>query len=370
MIAPEVSFSSSLLRPRIRLAFVPQLEAAPLIVARELGYFHDESLDVQLLRHVTWSAVRDGLTFGQLDAAQALSSFPLISHLGRDWFAEPLVSILSLGLGGGVIVLSRELVEEGSATSASELARWILVHRQTAPLMLSHTFSCSPHRYILRDFLASAGIHPDRDVRLSTLAPPLLVDHLARGYISGFCAGEPLGTLAEQSGAGRIIAHTHEILPDHPNQSLVLTRRWHDNHTELTIPLARAVLRAGQWCDDPANRPQLAAMLSRYEHLNLDADLISASLASAGHTFSPAAMCPSKTHIAWLVGQMIRWGEVSPAADIMALTDPCCDLAPYRAAAHSLQLETNDDDYPPMPLGRGLHLTRDQLCAPAQRAAM
>ena len=45
----------------LRLGFLPQIEAAPLLAAQELGYFADEGLRVQLLRHVSWAALRDGL---------------------------------------------------------------------------------------------------------------------------------------------------------------------------------------------------------------------------------------------------------------------------------------------------------------------
>ena len=55
-------------------------------------------------------------------------------------------------------------------------------------------FSC--HNYQLRDWLESAGVDPDRDVRLVVLPPPLLVDALRSGQIDGFCVGEPWNSLA------------------------------------------------------------------------------------------------------------------------------------------------------------------------------
>jgi two-component system, oxyanion-binding sensor len=355
--------------PTLRVGFIPQLESAPLIAARELGLFSEEKLNVQLVRHVSWSAVRDGLVFGQLDAAQALAGFPLISQLGREWFAEPLVSLLTLGMGGGSLVLSNDLWEAG-VTSSVNLARWLLLHRSSSTLMLAHTFSCSPHRYLLRDWLVSAGIHPDRDVRLTTVAPPLLVEQLAKGYLNGFFAGDPLGALAERDGAGHVVMHGNEILPDHPNQALVVSQRWLERHPGGAQALARAVLRAGAWCEDPANRRELSLMMAPSDYLNVSADLLEACLFPGQRTFSPAALFPSKMHAAWLLMQMIRWGELSPGADIATIAERCCDATAYRSAAAELGIEAPADDFPPMELGGGEYLTRGQLVSPVQRAAM
>ena len=81
----------------------------PIIAAAENDYFADEGLAVTLHRQVGWANVRDKLSFGHIDAAHALLGMPLASHLGRDSFIEPLVTLMGLGCGGNAITVRREL---------------------------------------------------------------------------------------------------------------------------------------------------------------------------------------------------------------------------------------------------------------------
>ena len=72
---------------------MPLLDAAPLLLAHELGYFADEGLHVTLERQIGWGNVRDKLVYGHLHASHALVGMPPASVLGRDRY---------LGKGSGV----------------------------------------------------------------------------------------------------------------------------------------------------------------------------------------------------------------------------------------------------------------------------
>ena len=54
----------------LRLGLVQLTDAAPLLVAEELGLFEAVGLRVTLSAEGAWAAVRDKLAFGALDAAQ------------------------------------------------------------------------------------------------------------------------------------------------------------------------------------------------------------------------------------------------------------------------------------------------------------
>ena len=174
-------------RSPIRVGFVPLLDAAPLVVALELGYFADEGLKVTLHRQVGWGNVRDKLVYGQLHASHALMGMPPASLLGRDRFAEPVVAVTGLGTGGNGITLSRRLTDAG-VRSAASLAQWAgkRFAGPSEPPTLAHVFGCSMHHYLLRDWLAAGGVDPDRDVRLCVLPPPQMNSHLAGGHLDGF----------------------------------------------------------------------------------------------------------------------------------------------------------------------------------------
>lgn len=363
-----------------RIGFVPLIDAAPLIAACELGLFERHGVRVTLERQIGWANVRDKLTYGHLDGAHALLGMPLMSALSGEREVDPLVGVMSLGAGGNAITLSKPLHDRG-VRSAGTLARWIAEQRQHRPSssagaedrkpVLAHVFGCSMHHYLLREWLAAAGIDPDLDVRLCVIPPPQMARHLHGGLLDGFCVGEPWNTLAEQSSHGVVITPTTDIIPNHPEKVLAMPRRWVKEHAPLVVAMIRALLGACAWCEDPANHPRLVEMLADENYIGLPAEVLSASLridrmvgVAAKHqsprpngwrmrTFSPAATFPSATHSAWLAEQMIRWGHAPADADVMSLAAEVTDARHYRQAARAAGVACPEDDFPLMPIGRG-----------------
>jgi ABC-type nitrate/sulfonate/bicarbonate transport system substrate-binding protein len=359
--------------PRIRIGFIDLIDAAPLIVAFEHGFFADEGLDVALERQLGWGSIRDRLTFGQLDAAHALLGMPLFSRLARDWFVEPLVALMNFGSGGNAITLSRRLIDAGVRSSVT-LAEYIRNDPRHEVMVFGHVFSCSMHHYLLRDWLASAGIDPDRDVRLRVFPPNQLAGHMARGHVEGFCVGEPWNTLAQQSGAGQIAAITTDIVPGHPEKVLAVTQRWLERNQTLLVPMIRASLRGCAYCEDERNHEELAQLLAAPAYLNTQPEVIRQSLvldrtlarssppSSAAvvrrtdwrfRSFAPACTFPSKTHHAWLATEMCRWRQLPPETDAISIARLCADATAYRAAAESLGVSCPPTDFPPMAVRHG-----------------
>jgi ABC-type nitrate/sulfonate/bicarbonate transport system substrate-binding protein len=198
----------------LRLGFVPLIDAAPLIAAAELGFFADEGLSVSLERQIGWANVRDKLAFGHLDASHALLGLPLASVLRSE--GEELISVMALSSGGNAITLSRELTAAG-VNSTATLARYVADPHRQRQLVFAHVFPSSMHHYLLRDWLDSAGIHPDLDLRLCIIPPRQMTQHMESGHLDGLVVGEPWNTLAERLGCGRIVSPTTDILPAHPD---------------------------------------------------------------------------------------------------------------------------------------------------------
>ena len=142
-------------RPALRLGFIPLIDAAPMIAARERGFFAEEGLTVSLHRQIGWANVRDKLSFGHLDAAQALG-MPLASYLGRDSFFEPLVAVMGLGSGGNAITVRRALFEAG-VKSAADLAMMIRQRPGLGRPVVGHVFTSSMHHYLVREWLSLEG---------------------------------------------------------------------------------------------------------------------------------------------------------------------------------------------------------------------
>jgi nitrate/nitrite transport system substrate-binding protein len=349
---------------------VPLIDAAPLIVARELGFFGEEGLSVQLERQIGWANVRDKLTFGSLDASHALLGMPLASRLSREATGQPLRAVMSLGSGGNAISISRPLFDSG-VNSAAMLAKWVHDRHSARQLVLAHVFNCSMHHYLLREWLAAAGINPDLDVQLLTIPPSQVADHMSRRYLDGYCVGEPWNMLALKRGFGVVIAATVDIVPNHPEKVVAVTDRWAEAHPAELKAMVRAILKACIYCNHPANIRKLAELLSRPQYLNAPTDVLEASLAADRtfalnpryrsvrssewqvRSFAIEHTFPSRTHCVWMMEQMVRWGHLPQDIDTIEIASGCTDSAAWREAADSLGFSGPADDFPPMPLRNG-----------------
>jgi two-component system, oxyanion-binding sensor len=324
----------------IHIGFVPLIDAAPLVVAHELGFFTDEGLDVRLDRQIGWGNIRDKLSYGHLHAAHALIGMPPASVAGIDGYYEPLVGLMSLGSGGNAITLSKALVERDPSPASwrRELGR---------PLNLAHVFSCSSHHYLLRDYLERQKLNPDRDARLCVMPPPQLGTQLAGGLLDGFCVGEPWNTLAMLKGHGTIIAATTELMPDHPEKVLAVTQRWHQQNLVLAESMVRAVIRGCDYCEDPIHRSRLSEILARREYLAVDEDVIDKSLSidtwlkpgvrrPPFRSFARPATQLRAEHVEWIVSLMIHWNHLPADTDAHRIAAASVSGDAYTEAVNTL----------------------------------
>ncbi|MBC7783627.1 MAG: ABC transporter substrate-binding protein [Burkholderiales bacterium] len=374
----SLSGNTSFTRRAVRIGFVPLIDAAPVILAHELGFFREEGLDVQLSREIGWGNVRDKLAFGHLNASHALLGLPIQSAIADASAGESIIAVMSLGSGGDAITLSERLLFSG-VNSAASLARYVRQSRGQVKPVFAHVFSCSMHHYLLRDWLAAGGLNPDEDVRLCVLPPPQMAGHLGSGHLDGFCVGEPWNTIAHQDRSGRIVSLTTDILPAHPEKVLAVNRKWAAAEPDLLVPMIRSVLRACAFCSDAKNFARIAATLARPKYLNVSPATLQSSLAldrtfglrpSLNNLRTPdwemrsfVATFPSVTHMAWLLNQMVRWQHASSAMDPWQIARSCIDATAYRAAAASLGIDCPQGDAPPMPL-RGGGLFAEKISEP------
>ena len=110
----------------LRIGFVPLVDAAPLIMAHELGLFSKYNLNVELRREPGWATIRDKILYGDLHAAHALAVMPFAATLGLGSSASDCVTGLILNLNGNAITLSNDLRQRGvrdAKTMRSEIER-------------------------------------------------------------------------------------------------------------------------------------------------------------------------------------------------------------------------------------------------------
>lgn len=272
---------------RLQIGYVPLCDAAPVILAQELGFAREEGLDLDLSAEPSWATLRDRLALGHLDGAHMLAPLALASALGLSGPPSDLTIGLPLSLNGNAITLSNALCEANDAGGeggdgwrdvARAFARAATARRQAGkPVTLGivHPFSC--HAYQVRLFAQAGGLDPSA-LRMVVVPPQHGVEALSRGLVDGFCAGAPWNGVAMAAGVGRVVALGAEIAPDAPEKVFAVSGR----AGEARPPLVRAIARAGLWCADPDNRDELVHRLGRRAQRDRELGLVARAFERAG----------------------------------------------------------------------------------------
>jgi len=328
---------------KLRIGYIPLVDAAALIVAVDFDFATAENLAIELVREVSWSNVRDKLNIGLFDGAHLLSPVAIASSLGIGHVRVPIVAPFNLGLNGNAITVSPRLfagltaVVDGDIAdpnvSARALARMVAEQKARGgePLTFGMTFPFSNHNYQLRFWMAAGGIDPDEDVRLVVLPPPYMVESLTSGHVDGFCVGAPWNSVAVDSGVGRILHFGCEIMARASEKVLAVRERWASENPDTLAALIRALARASLFVDDAGNRAAVAAAVAR--RLGVEAELVIRTLtgnmkiASDGTTRTNdrylligrnGASRPDPVQAAWAYAQMVRWGQAPMSEELRA----------------------------------------------------
>jgi len=320
----------------IRAGYVPLLDSAVLVAAAELGFAEERGLDLKLQRETSWATVRDRIGVGQFEAAHMLAPMPIAANLGLGPLPVQMIAPMVLALGGNGVTVSNDVAQAMAAlapagfeatpgASGQALAKAIgqLADEGRPALRFAVVHPHSSHNYDLRYWLAASGIEPDRDVEITVVPPPLMPDALAGGGIDGFCAGEPWGTIAVRSGAGRMVTSRAEIWRRGPEKVLGVTQAFADENPEALLALILALLDAAEWCSAPENHQRLASLLAGPDRLSVDAATLLPGLRgmleiAPGETrdipdfmvfAGKDANRPDPRHARWLYRQMARWHD-------------------------------------------------------------
>ncbi|PZW43038.1 NitT/TauT family transport system ATP-binding protein/nitrate/nitrite transport system substrate-binding protein [Humitalea rosea] len=319
--------SPALLTASLSIGYVPLTDAAVLVVAEDLGFFARHGLRVALSPAASWAGLRDRVAYGALDAAHMLYPMPIAAALGLVGPAMPLTVAAGLGRNGNTIVLSTALAQEmGDAPMPLAALRFAEVARGRN-LRLAVVHPVSSHNYLLRHWLESGVLDPDRDVTMSVLPPPAMPAALASGAIDGFCVGEPWGSAAVLAGAGRAVVASGDIWPDHPEKVFVFRASAAAAEPQAAIAATAAIIAAARWLDEPANHPQAAAILARHAFPSLDLAAITPGLGGwvpepdggtrrLSHPLSfREALPPHMAHAAFWLSCMRRGGHLPAQID-------------------------------------------------------
>ena len=321
----------------LSIAFVPLTDSAVLVAAREKGFAAEQGIDLSLVRSESWATLRDRLVFGQVQAAHMLAPLAIAVTLGLSQHPCALAAPFKLNLNGNALVMSTAFAAaldpdaarriDDPVATAHDFAAAIGLHHRKPVIGIVHRFSS--HALMLRYWLAFAGIDPDRDVVLRVLPPSLMVAALDAGEIDGFIAGEPWGSAAIARGLAEMVFAGVRIWQRGVEKVLAFRRDWLEANGPVVDRLLIALSRAAHWCDDPANREELALLLSLPPYVDQPPPLLMPALAGGivpqpGHGAlalsdfmmfgREAAGFPWRSQALWIYSQLVRWGLAPPDA--------------------------------------------------------
>ena len=315
----------------LTIGFLPLVDACLPILACEHGFAEAEGISLRLVRDTSWATVLDRLLYGHSDAAHMVAPLAIATTLGRGRPAQPLSAPFVLGLNGNAITMTRALAGQlrpsgqlGDPASVGAALAEVAAERLAAgkPLRFGVVHRYSSHNYMLRYWLAACGIVPDRDVEITTIAPPFCADALELGEVDAICVGEPWNSVAVERGVGEIVLLTAQIWRRGVEKVLALREPVLNNRRDEIEALLRALVKAARHFVDPANWEANAAILARAEYLNGSPDLIRHAisdhllLARGGELvhvpdfmfqYREAANFPWVSQAEWLYTQMVRW---------------------------------------------------------------
>lgn len=343
-------------KDKLTFGFIKLTDCAPLVIAKEKGFFEDEGLQVEVTAQSNWKVLLDNVITGNIDGAHMLSGQPIAATIGIGTEAH-IVTPFTLDLNGNAITVSNAIWEKMqeidvdldsdtpehpiSADALKPIAEEMLAGG--TKLQMGMVFPVSTHNYELRYWLAASEIHPgfysktdiagrtDAEVELSVTPPPQMPATLEAGTISGYCVGEPWNQQAVAKGIGVPVVTNYDIWKNNPEKVFGVTRKWADENPKTLLAVTKALILAGKWLDETdesgklVNREEACRILSQPNYVGADFDVIKNSMTGTfvfqktdvrempdfNVFFKHDCTYPWYSDGIWFLTQMRRWGQIT-----------------------------------------------------------
>ncbi len=339
----------------LKFGFIKLTDCAPIVIAKEKGFFEAEGLSVEVIAQPNWKQLLDNVITGELDGAHMLSGQPIAATIGFGTKAH-IVTPYTLDLNGNGITVSNE-IWEGMQENDEKLQSDTPPHPITADslkpivdaakdsgkkLPMGMVFPVSTHNYEIRYWLAAANINPGMytstdlkgftggDIELSTTPPPQMPATLESGKNVAYCVGEPWNQQAVAKGIGVPVVTNYDIWKNNPEKVFGVTKEWADENPNTLIAVTKALIKAGKWLDASEdgkliNREEACRILSQKNYVGADFDIIKNSMTGYFYFqktdkrempdfnvfFKYKASYPYYSDGVWFLTQMRRWGQIT-----------------------------------------------------------
>ncbi|MCP9810921.1 CmpA/NrtA family ABC transporter substrate-binding protein [Synechococcus lacustris] len=341
----------------VELGFIALTDSAPLIIAKEKGFFNKQGMTgVELKKQTSWAVTRDNLELGGsrggIDGAHILTPMPYLLSTGAITKSKqplPMLILARLNTQGQGISSSKEFLDEKLKVKAPNLIETVDKKNKTGDkFKAAVTFPGGTHDLWMRYWMAANGVDPNKNADLVVIPPPQMVANMQSGTMDVFCVGEPWNERLVNKKLGYTITQTGEIWKEHPEKAFTMRADWVKKNPNASLRLLMAVQQAQKWADNPANAKELAEILSEDKYVKASVDDLLPRLQGTVDygdgrkvTNSPFKMYfwnnnasfPYKSHDAWFITENIRWGYLPKNTNTNALVKQVNRADLWRAAA-------------------------------------
>jgi nitrate/nitrite transport system substrate-binding protein len=300
----------------LKVGFIPITCATPIIMAHPMGFYSKHGLNVEVIKTAGWAVIRDKTLNKEYDAAHMLSPMPLAISLGIGSAPQPYTMPAVENVNGQAITLSIKHKDKRDPKA------W-------KGFKFAVPFDFSMHNYLLRYYLAEAGIDPDTDVQIRAIPPPEMVANLRADNIDGFLAPDPVNQRAVYDGVGFIHILSKEIWDGHPCCAFAASKEFVTTMPNTYSALLKSIIEATAFATKAENRKQIAEAIAPANYLNQPPVVVEQILTGTfadglGNIkkepnridFQPF---PYESFAIWIMTQMKRWGQIKGDVDYAAV---------------------------------------------------
>ena len=296
---------SNLEKKDLRIGFIPITCATPIIMSEPLGFYKKYGFNAEVVKMPSWGAVRDSAIAGELDAYHMLAPMPIA---------------MTLGLGSasfGVKLASIENINGQAITVANKYKDKVKGPADFKGFVIGVPFPYSMHNLLLRYYLATGGLDPDKDVKIRPVPPPDSIAQMVAGDIDAYLMPDPFNQRAVFEEVGFIHKLTKELWEGHPCCAFAASDEWITANPNTFRALNKAIIEAAGYARNPANRPEIAKAISERAFLNQPEEVVKAVLTGnfddgLGNKqsipdridFDPY---PWQSFANWISSQLVRW---------------------------------------------------------------
>jgi nitrate/nitrite transport system substrate-binding protein len=323
----------------LKIGFIPITCATPLIMAKPLGFYDKQGLNVEVMKTAGWALIRDKMINKEVDATHFLSPMPIAISLGLGAPATPMNVATIQNTNGQAITLAMKHKDKRQPQD------W-------KGFKFAVPFEYSMHNFLLRYYVAEAGLDPDRDIQIRVVPPPEMVANLRAGNIDGFLGPDPFNQRAVYDEVGFIHLLTKELWDGHPCCAFGTSTEFIQKNPNTFAALYRAVLTSAAMAREPRNRELIAKVIAPQQYLNQPETVLAQVLTGKfadglGNVrnvpdridFNPI---PWQSMAVWMLTQMKRWGYLKGEVNYRQVAEKVFLLTDAKAQMKALGLPLPD----------------------------